>query len=40
MMNQALEQVESWPYSFPVSEDFPKSAERGSIIGKLFVRDR
>ncbi|KAK4434255.1 hypothetical protein Salat_0588300 [Sesamum alatum] len=37
---KALEQVESWPYSFPASEDFPKSAERGSVSGRLLVRDR
>ncbi|KAK6130537.1 hypothetical protein DH2020_035718 [Rehmannia glutinosa] len=37
---QVLEQVESWPYSFPASHDFPTSAERGNISGKLLVRDR
>ncbi|KAH6788535.1 Rhamnogalacturonate lyase family protein [Perilla frutescens var. frutescens] len=37
---QALEQVESWPYSFPASEDFPKSAQRGSVTGTLFIQDR
>ncbi|KAL0368865.1 UNVERIFIED_CONTAM: hypothetical protein Scaly_1105400 [Sesamum calycinum] len=34
------EQVESWPYSFPASEDFPTSAERGNVSGRLLVRDR
>ncbi|KAK6130747.1 hypothetical protein DH2020_035505 [Rehmannia glutinosa] len=37
---QVLEQIESWPYSFPASQDFPTSAERGNISGKLLVRDR
>ncbi|KAL8225464.1 hypothetical protein R6Q57_018021 [Mikania cordata] len=30
----------SWPYSFPASEDFPKSNQRGMVYGKLLVRDR
>lgn len=29
-----------WPYEFPQSQDFPRSAERGSISGRLLVRDR
>ncbi|KAG1361069.1 putative rhamnogalacturonate lyase B [Cocos nucifera] len=33
-------EVESWPYSFPASEDFQKSSQRGSVSGKLLVRDR
>ncbi|KAL7085417.1 hypothetical protein ACP275_14G280900 [Erythranthe tilingii] len=37
---QASEQVESWPYSFPASEDFPKSEERGNVTGRLLIRDR
>uniref|UniRef100_A0A1D1YZG3 rhamnogalacturonan endolyase n=2 Tax=Anthurium amnicola TaxID=1678845 RepID=A0A1D1YZG3_9ARAE len=32
-------QTESWPYSFPVSEDFPTAEQRGSIHGRLLVRD-
>ncbi|KAL2242188.1 UNVERIFIED_CONTAM: hypothetical protein Sindi_0336800 [Sesamum indicum] len=37
---QAAEQVVRWPYSFPASEDFPTSAERGNVSGRLLVRDR
>ncbi|XP_019709708.1 uncharacterized protein [Elaeis guineensis] len=37
---QMQREVESWPYSFPVSEDFQKSSQRGSVSGKLLVRDR
>ncbi|XP_058081206.1 uncharacterized protein LOC131229304 isoform X11 [Magnolia sinica] len=33
-------EVESWPYNFPVSEDFPNSDQRGSISGRLLVIDR
>nr|XP_029123451.1 probable rhamnogalacturonate lyase B isoform X1 [Elaeis guineensis] len=37
---QMQREVESWPYSFPVSEDFQKRSQRGSVSGKLLVRDR
>uniref|UniRef100_A0A0A9A2W2 Rhamnogalacturonan endolyase n=1 Tax=Arundo donax TaxID=35708 RepID=A0A0A9A2W2_ARUDO len=37
---QAQAEAGKWPYSFPESPDFPKADERGSIIGRLFVRDR
>ncbi|KAK1276228.1 hypothetical protein QJS04_geneDACA005763 [Acorus gramineus] len=37
---QMQKEVESWPYSFPVSDDFPKADERGSVRGQLVVRDR
>ncbi|CAL9760475.1 unnamed protein product [Musa acuminata subsp. burmannicoides] len=30
----------SWPYEFPVSEDFQKSNQRGSVTGRLLVRDK
>jgi rhamnogalacturonan endolyase len=33
-------EVQSWPYSFPASEDFPKSDQRGNVSGRLLVRDR
>ncbi|XP_028084427.1 probable rhamnogalacturonate lyase B isoform X2 [Camellia sinensis] len=33
-------EVQSWPYSFPNSEDFPKSDQRGTVIGKFLVHDR
>ncbi|KAL6012686.1 hypothetical protein ACLOJK_003175 [Asimina triloba] len=32
--------VDSWPYTFPVSQDFPRSAQRGSVSGRLLVKDR
>ncbi|PIA51939.1 hypothetical protein AQUCO_01000070v1 [Aquilegia coerulea] len=32
-------EVESWPYNFPASEDFPTSDLRGSISGTLLVKD-
>ncbi|XP_058081200.1 probable rhamnogalacturonate lyase B isoform X5 [Magnolia sinica] len=37
---QTAFEVESWPYNFPVSEDFPNSDQRGSISGRLLVIDR
>ncbi|XP_031737632.1 probable rhamnogalacturonate lyase B isoform X2 [Cucumis sativus] len=33
-------EINEWPYTFPQSEDFPSSAQRGSVAGQLFVRDR
>ncbi|KAJ0086595.1 hypothetical protein Patl1_08702 [Pistacia atlantica] len=33
-------EVRSWPYSFPASEDFQKSEQRGSVCGRLLVLDR
>ncbi|KAJ4851073.1 hypothetical protein Tsubulata_009590 [Turnera subulata] len=35
-----LIEVECWPYSFPASEDFLTSDQRGSVCGRLQVRDR
>ncbi|KAL6012683.1 hypothetical protein ACLOJK_003172 [Asimina triloba] len=32
-------EVESWPYTFPVSDDFPTSDRRGSVSGRLLVKD-
>ncbi|KAF8404746.1 hypothetical protein HHK36_009635 [Tetracentron sinense] len=37
---QMSKEVKSWPYSFPVSEDFPSSDQRGTITGRLLVLDR
>ncbi|EEF35029.1 rhamnogalacturonate lyase B isoform X1 [Ricinus communis] len=37
---QMLKEVQSWPYSFPASEDFPHSDQRGTISGTLQIRDR
>ncbi|OEL24895.1 hypothetical protein BAE44_0014084 [Dichanthelium oligosanthes] len=36
---QAQAEVSGWPYSFPRSPDFSKAGERGSITGRLWVRD-
>ncbi|KAG5574203.1 hypothetical protein H5410_054337 [Solanum commersonii] len=36
-MNQ---EAASWPYEFPVSKDYIKSNQRGTVSGKLFVNDR
>ncbi|KAF5740130.1 rhamnogalacturonate lyase B [Tripterygium wilfordii] len=33
-------EVQSWPYCFPASEDFPKSDQRGNVSGRLLVQDR
>ncbi|PON85719.1 Rhamnogalacturonate lyase [Trema orientale] len=33
-------EVQSWPYDFPQSEDFPLSDQRGSISGRLLLYDR
>ncbi|KAI0514082.1 hypothetical protein KFK09_010116 [Dendrobium nobile] len=37
---QMKTEVECWPYAFPLSEDFQKAEERGSITGRLLVCDR
>ncbi|GJN04388.1 hypothetical protein PR202_ga21935 [Eleusine coracana subsp. coracana] len=37
---QAQTEARKWPYNFLASPDFPKEDERGSIIGRLFVRDK
>ncbi|KAF2299822.1 hypothetical protein GH714_003623 [Hevea brasiliensis] len=36
---QMMAEVQSWPYSFPASADFQKSAERGNVCGRLLVQD-
>uniref|UniRef100_A0A2C9U1L7 Rhamnogalacturonan lyase domain-containing protein n=1 Tax=Manihot esculenta TaxID=3983 RepID=A0A2C9U1L7_MANES len=36
---QMLIEVQSWPYSFPASEDFPTCSQRGNVSGRLLVRD-
>lgn len=33
-------EVQSWPYDFPASEDFPTADERGLVSGRLMVKDR
>ncbi|KAM7280085.1 hypothetical protein ACFE04_007219 [Oxalis oulophora] len=35
-----MTEVQSWPYNFPASEDFPKSEQRGNVNGRLLVKDR
>ncbi|RCV36705.1 hypothetical protein SETIT_8G003600v2 [Setaria italica] len=37
---QAQTEVSKWPYSFPKSPDFAKAGKRGSVTGRLMVRDR
>ncbi|CAK9186567.1 unnamed protein product [Ilex paraguariensis] len=37
---QMRKEVQSWPYSFPASEDFPHADQRGTIRGRLSVLDR
>ncbi|KAL5190327.1 Rhamnogalacturonate lyase [Glycine soja] len=37
---QMVNEVESWPYTFPASEDFLSSDQRGKVEGRLLVRDR
>ncbi|KAA8538200.1 hypothetical protein F0562_027808 [Nyssa sinensis] len=36
---QMMTEVQSWPYSFPASEDFPTSDQRGNVSGRLLVQD-
>ncbi|KAJ6327917.1 hypothetical protein OIU77_009737 [Salix suchowensis] len=33
-------EVNSWPYDFPQSEDFPSSNRRGNVSGQLLVGDK
>lgn len=35
-----IQEAESWPYEFPVSKDYIKSNQRGTVRGKLVVNDR
>ncbi|XVF17391.1 hypothetical protein REPUB_Repub10bG0117700 [Reevesia pubescens] len=37
---QLSEEIESWPYNFTRSEDFPNAEQRGEVNGQLLVRDR
>lgn len=32
-------EVDSWPYNFPLSDDYPTAEQRGSVTGRLLVRD-
>ncbi|XP_031118751.1 uncharacterized protein LOC116022259 [Ipomoea triloba] len=37
---QMLIEVQSWPYSFPASEDFPSADKRGNVSGRLLISDK
>lgn len=37
---QMKKEVSYWPYSFPASDDFPTSDNRGTVRGRLLVCDR
>ncbi|XP_038991462.1 probable rhamnogalacturonate lyase B [Hibiscus syriacus] len=37
---QLSEEIESWPYNFTRSKDFPRAEQRGQVRGQLLVRDR
>ncbi|KAL8145397.1 uncharacterized protein LOC141706961 [Apium graveolens] len=37
--NQMMIEVQSWPYNFPASDDFPSSDKRGNVSGRLLVKD-
>ncbi|KAI3462155.1 hypothetical protein Pfo_018818 [Paulownia fortunei] len=37
---QMSEETKKWPYDFPLSSDFPHANHRGTISGRLLVRDR
>ncbi|KAK8500696.1 hypothetical protein V6N12_074555 [Hibiscus sabdariffa] len=36
---QLNEEIESWPYNFTRSQDFPHAEQRGEVSGQLLVRD-
>ncbi|PIA55234.1 hypothetical protein AQUCO_00800159v1 [Aquilegia coerulea] len=38
--NQMMNEVQSWPYQFPKSKDYPHLEQRGTVTGRLFVQDR
>ena len=40
LISQMTKEVQSWPYSFPASENFPPPNQRGRLTGNLFVLDR
>uniref|UniRef100_A0ACD5X2Z6 Uncharacterized protein n=1 Tax=Avena sativa TaxID=4498 RepID=A0ACD5X2Z6_AVESA len=37
---QAAAEASKWPYTFPESPDFHRAGQRGSVTGRLLVRDR
>ncbi|XP_047320375.1 rhamnogalacturonate lyase-like [Impatiens glandulifera] len=36
---QMNSEIQSWPYTFPASKDFPQSNQRGLVKGRLLVKD-
>jgi len=40
LLVQMQTEVDSWPYNFPLSDDYPTAEQRGSVTGRLLVRDR
>ncbi|XP_059307364.1 uncharacterized protein LOC132058946 isoform X2 [Lycium ferocissimum] len=36
---QMFIETENWPYNFPLSEDFARADQRGTVSGRLLVRD-
>ncbi|KAL3524991.1 hypothetical protein ACH5RR_013363 [Cinchona calisaya] len=36
---QMLLETESWPYNFPLSEDYPFDHQRGRVSGRLLIKD-
>ncbi|XP_031109461.1 rhamnogalacturonate lyase B-like [Ipomoea triloba] len=37
---QMVLETKSWPYDFPMSEDYPSATQRGTVSGQLLIRDR
>ncbi|KAM7515832.1 hypothetical protein LguiA_005415 [Lonicera macranthoides] len=37
---QMMIETKSWPYDFPLSKDFPRADQRGTVTGRLLVHDR
>ncbi|CAN6720439.1 unnamed protein product [Malus baccata var. baccata] len=37
---QMMTEVQSWPYKFPASEDYPPSDQRGNVKGRIQILDR
>ncbi|KAM7515835.1 hypothetical protein LguiA_005418 [Lonicera macranthoides] len=37
---QMMTETKSWPYDFPLSKDFPRAHQRGTVTGRLLVSDR
>jgi len=35
-----LVETDTWPYSFPASEEYLKSDQRGNVFGRLMVYDK